>query len=98
MGIAQLKPRNLLKVHSNDFYDLILHPHDRGASCLDGSPAGLYIREDVVENKKKFMLYFEGGAVCGSDTVESTLESCYQRSFTDLGSTNPYPKQKNFEK
>ena len=25
-------------------YDLILHPHDRGAYCLDGSPAGMYIR------------------------------------------------------
>ena len=28
-----------------DFYDLILHSHDRGAYCLDGSPAGMYIKE-----------------------------------------------------
>ena len=30
-------------VNNNKMYDLILHPHHRGAYCLDGSPAGMYI-------------------------------------------------------
>ena len=29
---------------SYDDYNLVLHSHDRGAACLDGSPAGMYIQ------------------------------------------------------
>ena len=30
---------------NDEMYNLILHSHDRGAYCLDGSPAGMYLHE-----------------------------------------------------
>lgn len=33
--------------NDNSLYNLVLHPHDRGAYCLDGSPAGMYLNEGV---------------------------------------------------
>lgn len=33
------------------------------------------------------MIYFEGGGFCGSPTLADTLENCYRRSKTPLGST-----------
>ena len=37
------------------------------------------------------MLYFEGGGWCGLTNLDATLQSCYQRSKTDLGSSSKYP-------
>ena len=54
-------------------YKLILHPKDRGAACLDGSPAAMYIHEGTGENKNKFILHFRGGGFCGDSTLDSTL-------------------------
>lgn len=34
-----------MSVFSTNIYDLILQPHDRGAACLDGSPAAMYLNE-----------------------------------------------------
>jgi hypothetical protein len=49
----------------SDLYNLVLHSQTRGAACLDGSPAGMYIHEGNGINKKKYMIYFEGGGLCG---------------------------------
>jgi hypothetical protein len=39
----------------------------------------------------KFILSFEGGGWCGSDLgISETLEDCYQRSKTYLGSSSGY--------
>ena len=37
------------------------------------------------------MIYVIGGNGCLEDTFEKSIESCYQRSFTDLGSSTPWP-------
>ena len=50
-------------------YKLVLHSQERGAACLDGSPAGFYIHEGSNENKNKFLLYFNGGGFCGGSTL-----------------------------
>ena len=42
---------------SDNNYELFLHPHTRGAYCLDGSPAGMYIHKGSEENKNKFLIY-----------------------------------------
>jgi hypothetical protein len=58
---------------------------DPSALCLDGSLATYYISKG--SDPKTVVLYFEGGGWCGSLDLSSTLESCYQRSLTSLGST-----------
>ena len=62
---------------------------DPDAFCLDGSkPAFYYHKGDA----HKFILSFEGGGWCGSAaSLEATLENCYQRSKTALGSSSSYP-------
>ena len=80
-----------------DLYNLILHPRDRGAACLDGSPAGMYIHEGNGPNKNKFMIYFDSGGFCGAGSLSDTIESCYKRSFTSLGTTTVYKQQKSYE-
>ena len=32
-----------LVLNADHQYKLVLHPYDRGAACLDGSPAAMYI-------------------------------------------------------
>ena len=58
---------------------------DTLAVCLDGTPGVYYI--DKGEDPKTIVLYFEGGAWCGDKDLSATLESCYQRSKTKLGSS-----------
>jgi hypothetical protein len=77
-------------------YTLIKHPIESGARCLDGSPAALYYSEGSDTNKNKFMVFFEGGGFCGGASLANTLESCYQRSRTDLGSSANYPATRIF--
>ena len=57
-------------VSSNSLYDLILQPHDRGAACLDGSPAAMYLHEG---NPNKFLIFFQGGGACGGPTQGTAL-------------------------
>lgn len=61
---------------------------DPQALCLDGSQAAYYIH---VADPKKVMLFFEGGAWCGDSDLPATLENCYQRSKSNLGSSTNYP-------
>jgi hypothetical protein len=60
---------------------------DKSALCLDGTPAVYYYSKG---SSSKMLLYFEGGGWCGNKDLASTLESCYQRSKTDLGSSKNY--------
>jgi len=61
--------------------------------CLDGSQGAYYLSMFTgLENEDKFILYFEGGGWCGSsNNLEETIEDCYQRSKTTLGSSLSYP-------
>lgn len=54
--------------------------------CLDGSPVGYYIRRGTGDGASKHILYLQGGGWC------FTLEDCYKRSMTDLGSSRNWPE------
>ena len=64
-------------------YELHLLPNssENGAVCLDGSPPGFYLRNGTSLEKSKWIIFFQGGAWCYDE------ESCYQRSYTALGSS-----------
>jgi len=60
---------------------------DPEALCLDGSHAAYYINEG---DPHKILISYEGGGWCGSSDLASTIENCYQRSKTALGSSLNY--------
>lgn len=64
-------------------YELHLLPNSsaNGAVCLDGSPPGFYLRNGTSLEKSKWIIFFQGGAWCDDE------DSCYQRSYTALGSS-----------
>jgi hypothetical protein len=45
-------------------YTLQLLPTERGARCLDGTPAGLYYHEGTGANKNKVVIYMNSGGFC----------------------------------
>ena len=69
----------------NDF-ELFLIDNNTNARCIDGTPAGYYIRPGSGDGINKWSIHFEGGGWCYS------LSSCIQRSETVLGSSKDYPK------
>lgn len=71
------------------YYKKLLPNYDPEARCLDGSPSLLYVHEG--RDTKNFLIFFEGGGLCGEETLAKTVESCYQRSKTLLGSSKPWP-------
>lgn len=70
---------------------LVKHPIETGARCLDGSQAALYYSLGSPANRTKFVIFFNAGGLCKGPTLADTIESCYQRSFGDLGSSLNYP-------
>jgi len=56
-----------------------------GARCLDGSEAGVYFSPG--NGTSKTVLYFEGGGWCSGHTSDQVLQSCLDRSVTDLGTS-----------
>lgn len=61
---------------------------DPEAVCLDGTPGAHYLYKG---DPDKVLVFFYGGGWCGADTMANTIESCYQRSKTDLGSSKNRP-------
>jgi hypothetical protein len=66
---------------------------DPSALCLDGSRGAYYVAKG---DPKKVLLFFAGGAWCGDNDLGSTVENCYQRSKTALGSSTTYPETMSF--
>lgn len=60
----------LLAVHADNMFTLQLLPTERGARCLDGSPAGLLYHEGTAPNNRKFIIYMDSGGFCGGLTLE----------------------------
>lgn len=58
-----------------------------GALCLDGSPPAYYYRKGA--SSSKLLVYFQGGGWCTS------VEDCYERSRTRLGSSSSYPPEQD---
>lgn len=61
---------------------------DQQALCLDGSKGAYFMH---IGDPKKVLIFFEGGGWCGDSDLPSTLENCYKRSKSDLGSSTSYP-------
>ncbi len=55
----------------------------QGAVCLDGSPPGYYFHPGTGSGANKWLLHLKGGGWCFEG-----IESCYNRSFTTLGTSN----------
>lgn len=55
--------------------------------CIDGTPPAYYLKPGSGVNASKWILFFEGGGWCTS------LDSCYERAGTPLGSSLTYPEQ-----
>jgi hypothetical protein len=70
-------------------YRKVVHEIDSNAKCLDGSSAALYLHEG---DPQSILFYLQGGGVCGSNSLSESLESCYQRSKTTLGSSLYWPE------
>ena len=73
----------------NETYTVIEMSPETGAKCLDGSNYKFLFHEGSGADRNKFIFYFEGAAYCGAEGYE-TLESCYYRSLTDIGSSLNY--------
>ncbi|CAI9716782.1 pectin acetylesterase 5-like [Octopus vulgaris] len=75
--------------------ELVVLPEDfakeREAFCLDGSPAGYYIRNGRGSSQNFWILHLQGGTWC------STESECYKRSFTEVGSSLKAPVSARFE-
>lgn len=80
-----------LTTSSQTPYQKVVHNIDPSAKCLDGSPGFLYVHEGG--DLSKIMIFFLGGGICAQDTLEGTLESCYQRSKEYLGSSLLWPAE-----
>ena len=60
-----------------------------GARCLDGSPAGLYYSKGYGDGANKTIVFFDGGGWCQGYDSKGIINDCYDRSDSNLGSTNP---------
>ena len=65
---------------------------EKGAVCLDGSPAGYYFRPGTSEGRDKWLLIFNGGGWCiGKDgTAAAAAKACSERAEGSLGSSKPW--------
>eukprot|EP00931_Biecheleriopsis_adriatica_P013651 TRINITY_DN11510_c0_g1_i3.p1 TRINITY_DN11510_c0_g1~~TRINITY_DN11510_c0_g1_i3.p1 ORF type:complete len:451 (+),score=78.31 TRINITY_DN11510_c0_g1_i3:71-1423(+) len=65
---------------------VILHQaaREKGAVCLDGSPAGYYFAPGHGSGKHKWMIHLQGGGWCVDE------EECTQRASSPLGSSKTY--------
>ena len=82
-SVEQLFATNGTTSSNEGVYELHLFPNSsaNGAVCLDGSLPGFYLRNGTSLEKSKWIIFFQGGAWCHDE------DSCYQRSYTALGSS-----------
>lgn len=85
----------LLTICALSDYQIYRHPTTSSAKCLDGSPAAYYLS---IGDPNKILIYFEGGGLCGGYSLTETLDSCFKRSSTNLGSSSKYPATRNYDK
>jgi hypothetical protein len=69
------------------------------ASCLDGTPAGVYFSPGNGLNggSKKTVVYFEGGGWCSGRTRDQVLTSCVDRTKGVLGSSNNWKQPDDYD-
>ena len=74
-------------------YTLYLHDESTGARCQDGSKAGLYYKPGFGDGADKVIIHFEGGGWCSGKDRESILDDCYDRTTTEVGTSNFWPEK-----
>ena len=84
----------LLPILTQSAFKLVKHENDQNARCLDGSPSALYISEGDSDH---ILVYFEGGGMCSGLTLQATIEDCWKRAQTKLGSSKAYPEEISLE-
>ncbi|XP_078342929.1 uncharacterized protein LOC144628666 [Oculina patagonica] len=91
--LEQLFRTNRTTSRKEGVYELHLLPNasEKGAVCLDGSPPGYYLRNGTNLEKSKWIIFFQGGAWCHD------IDSCYQRSYTALGSSTCFRRHLHHE-
>jgi hypothetical protein len=57
----------------------------------------LYYHEGRGESKNKFMIYMNSGGFCNGLNLQETLDACYKRSSSGLGSTAKAAPLRNFD-
>ncbi|CDW87261.1 pectinacetylesterase family protein [Stylonychia lemnae] len=62
------------------------------ARCIDGSFATIYFSQGYGDGLTKAITFFEGGGWCYGRNQTEVKECLYERSSTDLGSSNNYPQ------
>ena len=73
---------------------------DARAVCLDGSPGSFYFSPAPTQSRN-WLIYFSGGGWCSLDVpinspLSSTVDHCYMRAFSSLGSSLKLPQIINF--
>lgn len=71
-------------------YQKIIPKGSDDARCLDGSPPALYV--DWGSDDRKYLIFFMGGGYCAGVDISGTLETCYQRTKTQFGSSDLLPE------
>ncbi|CAO2172356.1 unnamed protein product [Urochloa humidicola] len=60
---------------------LVAGAREKGAVCLDGSPAGYHLRRGSGSGAHNWLIYLEGGGWC------NTTQSCFERKTSRFGSS-----------
>ncbi|CAO1944110.1 unnamed protein product, partial [Urochloa humidicola] len=60
---------------------LVAGAREKGAVCLDGSPAGYHLRRGCGSGAHNWLIYLEGGGWC------NTTQSCFERKTSRFGSS-----------
>ena len=79
----------------SEVYQVIELDPSTGAKCLDGSNYKFYFTKGSGSGANKFMFSWQGGAFCGIDGFD-TLESCFMRSQSPLGSSLSWGENGSF--
>ena len=87
----------LLALSNCGDYQIVYQSQERGAACLDGSPPAMYVHQGSEPNRDKFLIYVQGGGWCGEGGLDDTLEACYLRSFSALGSSEVLNSTRTFD-
>jgi hypothetical protein len=74
-----------VRCEKDGFLLKLLDPRS-GASCLDGTPGGFYLRPSKT-NSPNWIVHFQGGGWCLDE------QDCLERSKTDFGSSAHWPAE-----
>ena len=80
----------LVLASSAELYRKLIHNTSASARCLDGTSPALYIHDGG--DQRKIMIFFVGGGYCSGESVDQVLQSCYERTSSELGSSNYLPE------